>query len=180
MKRRGFSGLVALILLLISLILGTLAGLMGRRGDDKDDKTDISISAPGYVSGDAPEELIASPVETPDPKPRTRPQKPKVESYSIGGMGSTERVPVDLPDHDPSDDLATGEEREKPSIKLPKELEELGDKMKGHLDAFDEATRQTLKSVLDAIELDELSPDEATIRPKGDGLELRFSLPTGD
>ncbi|EFC90711.1 hypothetical protein Dpep_0683 [Dethiosulfovibrio peptidovorans DSM 11002] len=177
MNRRGFSGIVALILLLISLILGTLAGLMGRRGDDK---TDMPISTPGYVSGDTTEEMIASPVAPTDPGPHRKPQKPKVESYSIGGMGSTERVPVDLPDQDPSDDLATGEEREKPSIKLPKELEELGDKMKGHLDAFDEATRQTLKSVLDSIELDELSPDEATIRPKGDGLELRFSLPTGD
>ncbi|WP_236102636.1 hypothetical protein [Dethiosulfovibrio faecalis] len=180
MKRRGFSGLMALILLLISLILGTLVGLMGKRGDDKDERTDMPISTPGYVSGDATEERIASPVVIPDPKPRTKPRKPTVESYSIGGIGSTERVPVDLPDQDPSDDLAVGEERERPSIKLPKELEELGDKMKGHLDAFDEATRQALKSVLDAIELDELSPDKATIRPKGDGLELRFSLPTGD
>lgn len=181
MKKEAFSTILALIILMISLIMGALFGFF----NDGDDKTSAPVSvpasapvsAPGYVSPDG-DGKTAVPIQTPKPEPRPHP-KPTVKSYSIGGIGSTDRVPVDLPDQvTPVSVDEKGKKRN--SIRIPKELEELGDKMRDHLDAFDEATRKSLKAVLETINLEELSPDEAKIRPKGDGVELRFSIPTGN
>lgn len=172
MKRKGLSTIATLILFLLSLIVGAIVGFM---------RLNRTPPPPGYVPVDkADEEAIE--MEAPTViKDRERPviekKTPKEEpprSYRIEGVGSKDRVPVDLPDR-PNPVVA--KEGESPTVRLPKDIEDIGRKVKEQIDALDEATRKSIKSMLDSINLEELEPDKATIRPKGDGLELKFSIP---
>lgn len=155
------------LLTLLFLIAGILTGLSTV-------KKPTSPQPPGYVEADHREAQPVFPKTTDTPQGEPRKTEPP-RSYRIEGVGSRERVPVDLPD---SSWTASEDAPPKSTIKLPKELEDLGKKAKEQLDALDEATRNSVKSVLDSINLEELDPDKATIRPKGDGVELKFSIPT--
>lgn len=170
MKRKGLSTIITLILFFISLIFGLFLGIFKR-------DRPAPPAPPGYVSREE-ERIEAYPITpaTREMVPVKRPQEKEEppRSYRIEGVGSKEKVPVDLPDL-PKPEVA--EEGKKPTIKLPKELEDLGKQVKEQLDAFDEATRRSIKSMLESIDLEELEPDKATVRPKGDGLELKISVP---
>nr|WP_321500537.1 hypothetical protein [uncultured Dethiosulfovibrio sp.] len=155
------------LLTLLFLIAGILAGLSGG-------KKPPAPQPPGYVEADHREAQPVFPKTTDAPQGEPQKTEPP-RSYRIEGVGSRERVPVDLPDNSWT---VSDDDPPKSSVKLPKELEDLGKKAKEQLDALDEATRNSVKSVLDSINLEELDPDEATIRPKGDGVELKFSIPT--
>ena len=150
------------LITILFLIIGILTGLRGGKKTSTVREVEIGHqeAQPLYQQTDT------SKGEQPPDKPS--------QSYRIEGVGSRERIPVDLPDSSwtISDDAPPRE-----TVKLPKELEDLGKKAKEQLDALDEATRTSVKSVLNSINLEELEPDKATIRPKGDGVELKFSIP---
>lgn len=178
MKRKGLSTIITLILFLLSLVLGAIMGFM---------RLQRTPTPPGYVPIEKAEEETAEtedfeahPIILEEEKTTIEETPHKEEpprSYRIEGVGSKDRVPVDLPDR-PAPKVA--EEGEKPSVKLPKEIEDLGRAVKEQIDALDEATRSSVKSILESINLEELEPDKATIRPKGDGLELKLSIPVGE
>ncbi len=175
MKRKGLSTIITLILFLLSLVLGAIMGFM---------RLQRTPTPPGYVpiekAEEETEDFEAHPIILEEEKTATEKTPPKEEpprSYRIEGVGSKDRVPVDLPDR-PTPKVA--EEGEKPTVKLPKEIEDLGRAVKEQIDALDEATRSSVKSILESINLEELEPDKATIRPKGDGLELKLSIPVGE
>lgn len=173
MKPNRPSILAIIAIILISLALGCYLGVRPREAPRTDPVK--------------PSEMEAVPVKpapaapTPPPPAKTGGkdgEKERLKPYRVGGMGSKNGIPVDLPDQ--STDIPEEKPEEGRSIRLPEELQDLSDGVKEQIDAFDEATRKSVKSALDALDLEEFEPDEATIRPKGDGLELRFSIPIGD
>jgi len=59
------------------------------------------------------------------------------------------------------------------SPKVKEVAEQLGDLV----DSFDEKTLQTTKKILDQLPLLEMEPQEAQLRPKNGGLELKITIP---
>jgi len=165
---------VLLFVVLLALIVGVVAAIIRNQKDTAVITEKIEREAIIEKS----EDTLQTRTPTSKPQPTRQGDVYKFKPAGTGKPLEPKELVLEKPNLDEAS-RSVHESKPKKDIldDINPKIKALADQLEELVDSFDEETLQTTKKIIETIPLVEMEPEEAKLRPKDGGLELKIVIP---